>query len=301
MIRTLRLGALATLVFFVSARPVLSTPRGNPLDTACARALDGRTGAIVVLDVESGKILGAANRELLARRLATPGSSVKPFVLQLLLERGALDPQASIACRRQLTIGGKRLDCSHPPEANSFNAAEALAFSCNSYFAQAAVRLQPGELERRYRELGFTRATNLLNGDAEGLVVEAHTLAERQLLALGAAGVSITPLELAVAYRRLAQELQGPSQASAVVLRGLTDSVAIGLGQAAALHSVAVAGKTGTASDDGNASTHAWFAGFAPAKKPQIVIVVFLEQGRGSTDAAQVAGAVLRAWAERQR
>jgi len=290
--------AVAALLTF---SPDLAAASGTPLDAACVRALAGRAGAVVVLDVESGRILGAANRKLLARRLATPGSTVKPFVLQLLLKRGALDPQASVICRRQLTIGGKRFDCFHSPEANSFNAAEALAFSCNSYFAQAAVHLRPGELEHRYRELGFTRATNLEAGDAEGQVLQARTLAERQWLALGAAGISITPLELAVAYRQLAQELQQPSAANSVVLRGLTDSVAIGLGQEAALNSIAVAGKTGTASDDTGTRTHAWFAGFAPATKPEIVIVIFLESGRGSTDAAQVAGAVLRAWAEQRR
>ncbi len=62
-----------------------------------------------------------------------------------------------------------------------------------------------------------------------------------------------------------------------------------------------VAGKTGTAEgtqvdradtndgSDGRSRTSAWFAGFAPAEDPQIVVVVFLEHGGGGgRDAAPV-------------
>jgi cell division protein FtsI/penicillin-binding protein 2 len=53
-----------------------------------------------------------------------------------------------------------------------------------------------------------------------------------------------------------------------------------------------VAGKTGTSAG------HAWFAGFAPAERPEVVVVVFLESGTGGADAAPVAGTVFRAWAD---
>ncbi len=59
-----------------------------------------------------------------------------------------------------------------------------------------------------------------------------------------------------------------------------------------------VAGKTGTAPAGEGAWTHAWFAGYAPAQNPQIVLVVFLENGHGGSEAAGVARQVFQAFAE---
>ena len=52
--------------------------------------------------------------------------------------------------------------------------------------------------------------------------------------------------------------------------------------------------------DPGGQHTHAWFAGFAPAEKPEIVIVVFVNRGRGSVEAAQLAHRIFEAY-ERHR
>ncbi len=59
-----------------------------------------------------------------------------------------------------------------------------------------------------------------------------------------------------------------------------------------------VAGKTGTAETGGpNDVSHAWFAAYAPFEDPQIVVVVFLENGgQGSYNAAPLARQVLEAW-----
>jgi penicillin-binding protein 2 len=286
----------------------------SPLQAALDRMMAGEPAAAVVVSARDGRVLAAYNRRLLARRVATPGSAIKPFVLELLLEKGAVRPDESIACTRKLTIAGKRLDCSHAPELGSFTAEEALAFSCNSYFAVAAARLTPGDLERRFRELGLVRPTGLLGDDeAEGRLRDAHRREERQLLALGAAGIEITPLELAAAYLRLAR--LDPSRASVAqktVLAGLRDAVDFGLAQnaqplpeqegTASAGQFRVAGKTGTASDQYDARTHAWFAGFAPAESPAVVVVVFVERGRGGVEAASLAQKVFAEYAkERSR
>ena len=49
------------------------------LQTAMDRALAGRAGTAVVLDVDSGRILASYHPEVAARRLTRPGSAVKPF------------------------------------------------------------------------------------------------------------------------------------------------------------------------------------------------------------------------------
>ncbi len=59
-----------------------------------------------------------------------------------------------------------------------------------------------------------------------------------------------------------------------------------------------VAGKTGTAETGGaDVTSHAWFAAYAPFENPQIVVVVFLENGgQGSYNAAPLARNVLEAF-----
>ena len=75
--------------------------------------------------------------------------------------------------------------------------------------------------------------------------------------------------------------------------------MAYGMGhQGAAAPAMKVAGKTGTAPAEEGAWTHAWFAGYAPAEEPEIVLVVFLEKGHGGSDAAAVARQVFDAFAE---
>jgi cell division protein FtsI/penicillin-binding protein 2 len=272
------------------------------LKDAVDRAFAGQSGAAVVVRVQDGRVLAAYNSLVLTRRIAAPGSAIKPFVLQLLLETGAVGPQDSIACRRRLTIAGRRLDCSHPPELATFDAEEALALSCNSYFVTAAERLKPGQLERRFRELGFNRPAGFLPDEGQGHIDAATSLAQRQLLAIGVAGIEITPLELAAGYLQLARvDAASASPAQKVVLAGLHEATDYGLARNAKSDGLSVAGKTGTASDPTDPHTHAWFAGFAPAEKPQIVVVVFVGRGRGSVEAANLAHRIFQAYQEQRK
>jgi penicillin-binding protein 2 len=74
------------------------------------------------------------------------------------------------------------------------------------------------------------------------------------------------------------------------VREGLRRTVADPQGTAystARLNSVAIAGKTGTAQTAG--ADHAWFAGYAPADEPRVVVVVVLEHGGHAVGAARIA------------
>lgn len=64
----------------------------------------------------------------------------------------------------------------------------------------------------------------------------------------------------------------------------------------------AIGGKTGTAefgavAADGSFDTHGWYVGFGPYEAPEIVVVVYLEHGYGSTHAAPVARAIFEGYA----
>jgi cell division protein FtsI/penicillin-binding protein 2 len=291
--------ALLMAAALMPATPAAGANDADRLTAAMHLAFVGHDGAAVVLRVRDGKLLAVYNPRILAHRLATPGSSIKPFTLELLLRKGLLKRSERFACRRGLTVAGVRLNCSHPEGLRPFDAVEALAFSCNSYFTEAAKRLPAGELEASLRAAGFEEPTGLMGGEANGQVVSAKSMESRELLAIGAAGVEITPLELAMAYRRLAGWQTAPSAAQRVVLEGLGASADYGLARAAQPEKLKIAGKTGTASNPGSAVTHAWFAGFAPREAPQIVVVVYLERGRGSVDAAAIARRIFEAWGSR--
>jgi penicillin-binding protein 2 len=251
-----------------------------------------------VLDVASGKIQARYHLEVAARRRAAPGSAIKPLTLLALLHSGNFDPQHRILCRRTLLLGGHRLNCTHPESPTPFDAAEALAYSCNSYFAAAALRLTDGELHQEFEGAGLTSETGLASKEATGRMSRAASAEQLQLQALGAQGIEVTPLELVNAYRGLAQHRKGNrDSALAVVYAGLEASTAYGMAHAAQPDGMAVAGKTGTAGSDTSPLTHGWFAGYAPANDPRIVLVVYLEHGRGM-DAAGLARKIFTAYRE---
>jgi len=76
---------------------------------------------------------------------------------------------------------------------------------------------------------------------------------------------------------------------------GLLAVVEGGTGRAAAVPGLAIAGKTGS-SENPRGIPHAWFAGYAPADNPALVVVVFVEHGwRGGVRAAPIARAIFAA------
>jgi len=262
--------------------------------SAVERAAQGTPDArIAVLDIASGRLLAASHLKEAARTLAAPGSTLKPLVLYGLIEANRWDPSRRIACTRKLTIAGRTLDCSHPA-ADPMDAREALAWSCNTYFATVGGSLSPGELRALLGPTGLLSETGLVSGEAMAVFRDPQSADQNRLTLLGVDGILVTPLELATAYRWLALQLaaHADTAAASVVKAGLTDSASFGIAGQASLGGVSVAGKTGTAPSAEGGRTHGWFIGLAPANKPSEVIAVFVPAGRGA-DAAHLAGEVL--------
>lgn len=258
------------------------------LPLAIEREMSGRHGAVVVLDARTGRLVACHDRERAALRQARPGSSVKPFTLLALLESGEVTERTRLVCGRNLRLGGRRLDCTHPDDQAPLDAPTALAFSCNWFFIQAVRRLSPDGLLRSFQRAGLSARTGLVEPEASGVIRRAGSVEQLQLQAVGESSIEVTPLGLAGAYRWLAGEFGR----STVLREGLTGCVRYGTGQLAERGPLAVAGKTGTATSKSGAFTHGWFAGFTE----EIVVVVFLEHGQGALDAAPIAGAVFEAY-----
>ncbi len=288
--------SLAMLV----ALPMHSDDSANPskLQREVDSALGNLPGAFVVVNVTSRTVLAAHGMDMASLRLEAPGSTLKPFLLMELLETGKLDPKQQFICHKLLRIGSAQLDCTHPAEVRQLDAEEAIAYSCNSYFAQVASRLSASEFVELLRRAGFATPSGLVAQEAHGRIGLPANLEELQLEALGYRGIAVTPLELLEAYRKLALRIrQNDLGVDALVFKGLEGSVAFGMAHAAWVDGMNVAGKTGTSVARNTQQTHGFFVGYAPAEKPEIAVVVFLAQGRG-LDAAAVAQPVLNAFAK---
>jgi penicillin-binding protein 2 len=273
----------------------------SELQQAVTRAMAGQRGASVVLDVSSGQLLASYHLEVAARRLVYPGSSIKPFTLRALLEAGKLDDRSALLCKRPLTIAGRKLDCTHPEVHQPLDPATALAYSCNSYFTSAALRLTAAELRNSLVRDGFGAVTSLAPSEATGQPLLASTPQQQQLQAIGEWGIKVTPLELARSYRQLAASAAKHDRKFDPLFDGLQQSVTYGMGrEAQPTTPMKVAGKTGTAPAEEGPWTHAWFAGYAPADNPEIVVLVFLEKGHGGSEAAIVAREIFGAYAKHE-
>jgi cell division protein FtsI/penicillin-binding protein 2 len=263
------------------------------LQSTLDRAMAGRAGAAVAIDAASGRILASYHIKVAAQRLASPGSTVKPFTLLALLQSNARPPL--LICRRSVRIAGRELDCTHPESSGPLDAVAALAYSCNFYFAMLARGLHSSDLTATFTRAGLVSATGLYASEAAGEITPPASVEARELLALGEANILVTPLALLAAYRRLALDPKLPAEIRA----GLEAAASYGTARLAQ-PGIRVAGKTGTSLDAASGQAHAWFVGFAPAGSgpegaPRIVLVVFLEQGTGGRDAAPVAAELFRA------
>lgn len=268
------------------------------LQRAVNRTMSGKRGTAVVIDVATSKVLAAYHLDVAAERVALPGSSIKTFTLIALLDAGKINEQTTLMCQRSLTVGGHQLNCTHPDVKQPFDPATALAYSCNTYFAQLATRLSPSELRDNFVKFGFAAPTGLAPNEVAGSIPLTTNQTELQLQAIGEGGVHVTPLELLRAYQNVALLTEKRDPKLAPVFAGLEGSVSYGMGHLARPEApLKVAGKTGTSLVEEGSWRHAWFAGYAPADKPEIALVVFLEKGHGPTDAASAAREIFTAFA----
>jgi cell division protein FtsI/penicillin-binding protein 2 len=231
----------------------------------------------MLLNVRTRRVIAAEGS---ARILALPGSTLKPFVLAALLRAGKLSSSERYRCPGRLRISGRQLNCSHPQLETPLQVDTALAYSCNCYVAEVAERLKAGELAGELRRFGF---------GLEGSVQPCRTLDAQRLQALGEDGILTTLAELASAYLLLSQSVPSP------ILAGLEEAVEWGTAQRARVDRESVAGKTGSAFSAAGEPI-AWFAGFFPSRRPEVVVAVMLQGRSGGADAAPVAGDILLAY-----
>ncbi|NIP82392.1 MAG: PASTA domain-containing protein [Gemmatimonadetes bacterium] len=299
------------------------------------REHDAEAGDLIFADPRTGELLAAASVRRSGRRHwrgvtdpYEPGSTIKPFVMAALLERGRVSLEDSVFAEDGYYRLGRR-EIRDVHGRGWLTAGEVLRYSSNIGMVKLAERLEPAEQYVALRSFGFGTPTGVRYPSESGGRLsrpEGWSGYTQASLAMGYE-VSVTPLQMTMAYGALAnggrlmepeliREVRSPEgrrvwESRPQVIRravsdttarriaaALADVVREGTGQEAGLGEFHVAGKTGTARmfENGGYRRDAFtasFAGFFPARDPQLVFLVKLD--RGSEYGGSVAAPVTRA------
>lgn len=103
------------------------------------KLLTGKTGSIIAIDPETGKILCLATHspegpdtQLAIATAYAPGSTIKTAQALTLLSMGLIDENTRVACYGAFRDGNIRVRCHHHP--SPLGLVQALALSCNTWF-----------------------------------------------------------------------------------------------------------------------------------------------------------------------
>ncbi|HEY3380241.1 MAG TPA: SpoIID/LytB domain-containing protein [Vicinamibacterales bacterium] len=230
------------------------------------------TAAYLVVDIASGRRLHVAREDRL-RAPVLPGSILKIATLIAALDSGVIEAGTRIACQRRLDVDGRHFTCSHPDVGHPLGPAEALAHSCNYFFASVASRIRRDALDRAMVLLGLPPSTS------SSRLVSA---------ALGVEGARITPEDLLAAFVRLTT---GSSRLAPgtrdILLQGLRGAADYGTAHAFHERGVSALAKTGTAPMDGG-GYQGLVVAVTPSEHPAQAVVVIVP-GAAGMDAALIA------------
>ena len=245
--------------------------------------------AYFVRDLQTPRLRDAQNlsgrQEARADILDTPvypGSVVKAAALVAALESGLIQPDTARMCRRVATIDGQRFVCSHPDLKRPLTPAEALAYSCNDFFASLAPRLSRDQLNRVRTAAGLPPLA--------GSTPLAAAI-------VGLDGPRTTPRALIDVLARLAgagpdRPVAMSAETRAVLLEGLRGAADFGTASAFRAAGISALAKTGTVTMP-TGTVLGLVVALTPAERPTRAIVVAAPGGAG-VDAAAIAADILR-------
>ncbi len=199
--------------------------------------LEGKEGAIIVLEPENGECLAWVsspsynpNRFItrfspeewlsiindparplenrVIRGQYSPGSIFKTVTALTSLETGLITDRTAFFCSGSINLYGKEFVCWFKPGHGLLSLPEALKNSCNVYFYQLGRRLNIDTIARYARLLGLGQITGVdMPGEKEGLIPssdwkrktqgEAWYPGETISVAIGQGPVLVTPLQVA--------------------------------------------------------------------------------------------------------
>jgi cell division protein FtsI (penicillin-binding protein 3) len=237
-----------------------------------------------------------------------PGSSFKPLALAAAIENGGYKATTIVDTAPGFLRVSDGLVVQDDSNLGKISLTTVLARSSNVGAARIALTMEPQDIWRVLSAFGIGRLTDSgYPGESAGRLNDPrHWRTVGQATIAYGYGVSVTPLQLARAYSAIAADgvvrpvsmlaldkpPPGERAISAATARALTQMLEAvvspaGTGKRAAVRNYHVAGKTGTAqkavvgghSDERHT---AFFAGFAPATQPRLVVVVVIDEPQGA-------------------
>ncbi len=293
-------------------------------------AAHGQWGAVVCLDSQTGAVAAMASWPAFdpndrrtfgdpkslsnnaINRVYEPGSTFKPIIAGIALDRGLLNTREKFRCPARLKIADVYMSDSHPRDNGMLTVSEIIERSSNVGMAQIGLRFNSYEAYEDMQFWGLGKKTGiLLNGEEEGLLLSPERWygVVPANIAIGQ-GFALTPLQLTVAFNAIAngglllrpyiveRAIDGEGrtvfQANREVVAQVLSSnsarwlrsvlrrvVEQGTGKPADTSVVTVAGKTGTAqiAEGGKyikGRYHASMVGFWPADNPAYTMLVLV-------------------------
>ncbi|MBI5639798.1 MAG: penicillin-binding protein 2 [Nitrospirae bacterium] len=208
------------------------------LQNEAEKAFDGRTGALVALQPDTGEILGLVsspsfNPNMFATGISNadwaslsqdkklpmlnravqsqypPGSTFKIVMAIAALEEGVLNDSTTVDCRGGISYGKWSFGCWRKTGHNTVSLHRALVESCDVYFYEAGKRLGIDRIHDYATRFGLGMETGIqLAAEKKGLIpnsrwkMEAKKspwyLGETFVNSIGQGYVSTTPLQMAV-------------------------------------------------------------------------------------------------------
>ncbi len=279
-----------------------------------------KAGSVVVLDVQTGEVLALANypsyvpgkrsnltpAQMRNRALTDtfePGSTMKPFIAAMALEKKWVTPETQIqTAPGKITIAGATITDSHPHGVLTVN--EIIQKSSNVGTVKLAMRAEPREMWEFYSSAGFGQKPQLpFPGVVSGKLRAYKTWRpiEQATMSYGY-GLSASLFQLARSYSVFARDgelipvtltktdntvggVRIMSEKNAQAVRKMLQMATAQGGTAPQAQTIgySVGGKTGTArKQEGKGYSdkkyRAWFVGLAPIDNPRIVVAVMVDE-----------------------
>lgn len=279
-----------------------------------------KAGSVVVIDTLTGEILALANYPSYApnRRQNTntaqmrnralvdtfePGSTMKPFIAALALEKGLAKPDTPIqTAPGRITIAGSTITDAHPHGVLTLN--EVIQKSSNVGTVKLAMQMQPREMWEMYSQVGFGQKPQLPFPGIVGGKLRAYKSwrpIEQATMSYGY-GLSASLFQLARSYSVFARDgelvpvtmLKSADIATGVRVMSEKNAKAVrhmlqlatgdgGTGPKAQTMGYSVGGKTGTARKQegkgyADKKYRSWFVGIAPIDRPRIAVAVMIDE-----------------------
>src|SRR5882672_7610773 len=277
------------------------------LQSAANAALGQREGTIIVMDARSGRVRALVNPQVAFNQAAMPGSTMKPFTALAALRAGLIDEDSRTVCPGRFNGLNFSLPCVHADHLPPFTPSQAIAYSCNYYFASLGQRLGRDNLIETLRLFGFGQLTGV-NEDVAGTMRPCETGGNARIqtahhaspqsdcdarAAIGESDhIQVTPIQLLSAYTALVNgghllqpRVTGDGRSGAIerstieisprhraiITEGMAGAVRYGTARSAHLDSLPlyILGKTGTSAPPNGFRARGWFVGFAAGPQPQ--------------------------------